>query len=262
MNARLTIESKDVDFHTLTITSQGIESVDNLYAIPEFTVNGHLWRPKEKPRLRFNDIPGFDSRAFNVATARVEQLKFGYCGDVRYEYSNDAIRLGMGHGPLGGTTFKFIIVSDPRQRSYDERLPKWVGDWATGYFALGDGFPDMTRLEVQGPVAQGQVADLSMLNPKASEQIGAVLAKAFAITAVRRFQVEGGRYQIRTIADDGVRVYVDDNMVIDNWKFQASTLTEKEILLQPGPGILRIEYFADPAVRTLGLFMERVDCAH
>lgn len=263
LNARLTIESQDVDFHTLRVTSLGIESVDNRYAIPEFTVNGHLWKPKEKSSLLFSEIPGFDSSAFNVANARVEQIEFGWYGDVRYEYSTDVIQLGMGHVPAGGTSFKFRIVSDPHQRSPENRLPEWAGEWDTAFFAFDkdrDGLPpDMAKVEAQGAVAREQVADLSQLNPKASEQIEAVLAEPFALTGVRRFQVEGGRYQIRTIADAGVRVFVDDKMVIDSWKLQPSTLTEKEVVLQPGTRTMRIEYFSDAWPRNLGLFMERVD---
>ncbi len=263
LNTRLSIESKEVDFHTLRITDLGIESEANKYAVPEFMINGQLWKPKEKSRLLFSEIPGLDSGKFNVATARVEQIAFGPYGDVRYEYSNNAIRLGMGHVPAGGASFRFQIVSDPRQRPFDQRLPRWTGDWETAYYAFDkdrDGLPpDMATVAARPAETREQVADLSNLNPKESKQIEAVLTKPFAMTAVRRFQIDAGRYQIRTIADDGIRVFVDDAIVIDNWRAQPSALSEEEILLPTGVRTMRIECFDQGWPRNLGLFMERVD---
>ncbi len=48
---------------------------------------------------------------------------------------------------------------------------------------------------------------------------------------------------LRLRSDDGSRLFVDDERVIDNWRRQATRLVEREITLDRGAHHLRVEYF-------------------
>ena len=50
-----------------------------------------------------------------------------------------------------------------------------------------------------------------------------------------------GNFTLRTISDDGVRVYVDDKLVIDRWDVHESIVDEAPIA--GGRRKLRVEYF-------------------
>ncbi len=55
---------------------------------------------------------------------------------------------------------------------------------------------------------------------------------------------KSGRYQFRTIADDGVRLWVGGRLLIDNWTVQAPTERTASVQLDSGkPVPIRLEYF-------------------
>jgi hypothetical protein len=63
----------------------------------------------------------------------------------------------------------------------------------------------------------------------------------FALEASGSVNLPAGEYTIRTISDDGIRVWLDGRLVIDNWDLHGS-----EIDYAPLPGgahELRVQYF-------------------
>ena len=52
-----------------------------------------------------------------------------------------------------------------------------------------------------------------------------------------------GEYTFSTKVDDGFRLWVDGNVVIDSWKPQAATLYSKRIFLSGGLHTLKAEYY-------------------
>ena len=50
-----------------------------------------------------------------------------------------------------------------------------------------------------------------------------------------------GRYALRTISDDGIRVYLDDKLVIDDWTVHDSRVHEVPVV--GGRHFIRVEYF-------------------
>jgi len=55
----------------------------------------------------------------------------------------------------------------------------------------------------------------------------------------------GGDYQVRVNADDGVRVYVDDALVIDEWHTATATTYTEDIALSAGAHNFIVEYYED-----------------
>lgn len=65
----------------------------------------------------------------------------------------------------------------------------------------------------------------------------------FSVRWTATMYLEGGRYQFRTYSDDGVRLWVDGNLLIDQWRNQPATLNIAEIDLSSGEHNLRVEYY-------------------
>jgi hypothetical protein len=63
----------------------------------------------------------------------------------------------------------------------------------------------------------------------------------FAAVATSTVTLGPGEYTLRSIADDAVRVWIDDKLVIDDWKPHDSTVTN--VPLAPGQHNLRVEYY-------------------
>lgn len=62
-----------------------------------------------------------------------------------------------------------------------------------------------------------------------------------AVVATTRVALPPGSYTLRTISDDGIRVYVDDVRVIDDWTVHESRVIESP--LAAGEHRVRVEYF-------------------
>ncbi len=57
------------------------------------------------------------------------------------------------------------------------------------------------------------------------------------------FNFTAGTYTFTALADDGVRVYVDSQLIIDQWKDQAATRYEATRTLSAGQHTITMEYF-------------------
>jgi hypothetical protein len=62
-----------------------------------------------------------------------------------------------------------------------------------------------------------------------------------AMRAEGQVELPPGDYELDVISDDGIRVWVDDALVIDRWTIHGSALDQVEI--SGGAHRLRIEYF-------------------
>jgi PA14 domain-containing protein len=71
----------------------------------------------------------------------------------------------------------------------------------------------------------------------------AVPADNFSARWTRTLNFEGRVYRFSVLADDGVRVFVDNAVVIDEWHSATSTTYTADVNLAAGLHILRIEYY-------------------
>ncbi|MBI3961106.1 MAG: LysM peptidoglycan-binding domain-containing protein [Chloroflexi bacterium] len=68
-------------------------------------------------------------------------------------------------------------------------------------------------------------------------------------TSINSF--EAGTYRFMTTADDGVRVYVDGALVIDNWKVQPAAESSGEIALTAGSHTVQVRYFEESGLASI-----------
>jgi len=66
-----------------------------------------------------------------------------------------------------------------------------------------------------------------------------------------------GNYEFYTLSDDGVKVYLEDIKLIDNWSAHPATLDKGNAFLNPGRYRLKIEYFDQAADAVIKLYWKR-----
>ena len=65
----------------------------------------------------------------------------------------------------------------------------------------------------------------------------------FSVRWSRSVYFEAGTYQFTTQSDDGIRVYVDGRLIIDNWTVHALQTNTADVTLASGTHSLVVEYF-------------------
>lgn len=68
-------------------------------------------------------------------------------------------------------------------------------------------------------------------------------ADFFSVRWVRNVALDAGRYRFTVTADDGVRVWVNNVLIIDQWRVQAPTTFNADIDLPGGAVPIKVEYF-------------------
>ena len=83
-------------------------------------------------------------------------------------------------------------------------------------------------------------------------------ADDFSARWTRQLPFDAGTYRFRVTADDGVRLWVGDRLLLDDWREGQSTRTA-EVNLAAGPQVVRLEYFERGGEALARLTWERVD---
>jgi PKD repeat protein len=84
-------------------------------------------------------------------------------------------------------------------------------------------------------------------------------ADNFSARWSRAVDLERGDYRLRVHADDGVRVWVDNSLVIDQWRDGDTGVMEIERKLSSGRHQLRVEYYERGGNAFIGLAIDRRD---
>ncbi len=113
-------------------------------------------------------------------------------------------------------------------------LPADFPDWRGEYFANPDlvGAPAFVRND------SAINFDFGTAGPG-----GGVPGTDFSARWTRSQYLNGGRYRFTTTTDDGVRLWVDQQLVIDQWRDQTPKSWSGDVTLTEGAHWLRLEYF-------------------
>ena len=79
----------------------------------------------------------------------------------------------------------------------------------------------------------------------------------FSVRWTRDMSFDGGVYRWRVAVDDGVRLWIDGNIVLDEWRLASATYT-KDVALASGRHNLRIEYFENTGGALITLSWDRL----
>lgn len=86
-----------------------------------------------------------------------------------------------------------------------------------------------------------------------------VLPERFGTLAECEIELREGRYEVRTISDDGVRVLVDGKVVLENWTLHPPTENRAMVQVAAGRHAVRIEHFELDGFAQLGLWIRPVE---
>ncbi|MDO8583523.1 MAG: PA14 domain-containing protein [bacterium] len=70
-----------------------------------------------------------------------------------------------------------------------------------------------------------------------------ILSDNFSVKWTRTVTLDSGTYHFTTTSDDGVRMYVDNQKIIDKWQDQGSTTYTADISLSQGSHTIIVEYY-------------------
>ncbi|HOW74077.1 MAG TPA: protein kinase [Phycisphaerae bacterium] len=124
------------------------------------------------------------------------------------------------------------------------------GDWHIRFFVWDKQRPVMHEDNWKTVLATAPVAEMEAeclcLSPGYESPCANVPADYFGTVATALLEMkDAGRYRICARADDGVRVWIDDQLVIDKWVPQAANLISVELDLPSGQHPVRIEHFEE-----------------
>jgi hypothetical protein len=78
----------------------------------------------------------------------------------------------------------------------------------------------------------------------------------FATVSTAEIELPAGKYELRTVSDDGIRVEVDGDRVIDNWTWHPPMADKTEIELTAGKHSFRIDHFEIDGVAQLQFWLQ------
>ncbi len=109
-----------------------------------------------------------------------------------------------------------------------------TGEWRGEYYSNEDlsGAPAVTRND----------ADINF-NWGTGSPDAKIPADHFSVRWTRSTYLDGGTWRFTTSADDGVRLWVDNTLLIDRWFDQSTNTTSADLSLGAGYHWLRIEYY-------------------
>lgn len=116
-----------------------------------------------------------------------------------------------------------------------ENCPGEIKGWLAEFF---------NNTNVKGiPVVCTDVSLVKMNWGAGSPVPGKIPVDYFSARFSRAEKFEGGPYRFWLESDDGARLWVDDQLIIDHWFTQPSTPYSADLELEPGVHHLRVEYF-------------------
>lgn len=109
-----------------------------------------------------------------------------------------------------------------------------------------------------GPILQRLDSDIKFVWGYSAPAPG-VPADNFSVRWTRTMGLAAGRYVIDVRADDGVRVYVDSNLVVDAWQVQSGTVPSGDLELRSSTvRTVVIEYFEADGAAEIEVVIRRV----
>jgi hypothetical protein len=165
--------------------------------------------------------------------------------EVRIEYyeRRGAAVMRFGWSPVGGSAPTTPTPAPPAPPTppppppgaAPERQPIGAGEWRGEYFNNRDllGAPALVRGDPQVSFTWGF----------GSPAPGVIGVDNFSVRWTNTINFPSGLYRFRITVDDGVRVFVNERLVIDSWREQAATTLESSDIQLGGATPIRVEYF-------------------
>lgn len=84
-------------------------------------------------------------------------------------------------------------------------------------------------------------------------------ADNFSVRWTRSLYFEGGTYRFNVHSDDGVRLWIDNSLVIDEWHDASAETHMAAVALSTGNHTIRVEYYEALGIAQIQLWWQRLD---
>lgn len=137
----------------------------------------------------------------------------------------------------------------PRPQPPQPQPPQVMNDWHASYYNNKDlqGSPQFERTDAD--------INFNWGNDGPGNGLG---NDNFSVRWTRDTYFSAGNYRFFVAVDDGVRLYVDNILVIDSWRVQPPTNYFGDIKLSPGNHNIRVEYYEETGGAAIRLAWQRL----
>lgn len=118
----------------------------------------------------------------------------------------------------------------------------WIS-WKDGADPRAMGAETWRALVEQTAVMRAEVDELSDPWANRDDVRSAVGETQMGLVATTSVRLRGGRYSLRVLSDDGVRVRIDGRLAIDNWTWHSATQDQARFEVEAGEHEFSVEYF-------------------
>jgi hypothetical protein len=131
-----------------------------------------------------------------------------------------------------------------------QRISIAMTEWQGEYFANTalEGNPALVRVDEKIDFDWGD----------GSPAPGLIPPDRFSARWTRTADLDGGVYRFVATADDGVRVWVDKDLIIDEWIIQSAHSYTADVPLAAGQHQLRVEYFENTGLALISVSFTRI----
>lgn len=138
-----------------------------------------------------------------------------------------------------------------------------IGSWDVKFFAIPEIYRQGSSLVVDDtwqeivradPIAETKLEHLTMYMHNRSRA-----NSWFATVATTTVDLPAGRYELGTVSDDGVRVFIDGQRMINNWSFHSPRRNAVEINLTDGTHDMHVEFFQGTSYAQLRCWLRRLE---
>lgn len=135
---------------------------------------------------------------------------------------------------------EYFDAGGPAKLRFDYELVSTFPDWKAAYFDTIDlaGGPDWIEAE-----PKSQPWKLRKQWSLGSPVAGVIPDNNWSAQFEGAFEFKGGNYLFRARANDGVRLWLDDTLVLDGWQDNVGYLEQVFYAVGPGEHTVRVDYY-------------------
>lgn len=212
------------------------------YGSPDSTVPADLFAVRWRRRVRFSE------GTYRFRVRADDGVRLWVAGNLLLDrwyggYSDDSVTLHIEAGEHEVLLEYFELQGIAKVRLTWEKQEEKKGtptptpiitDWRAEYF-------NNSRLSGEPRVVRNEKEIAFDWRDKSPDDD--IRSDGFSARFTRRLELPAGLYRVRMMGDDGYRLYVDDALVINEWRSGIRREARGEVTLAGGEHTFRIEYF-------------------
>jgi len=178
-----------------------------------------------------------------------QQIPTASVTDVLNELTTTGVKLTDTRNGLTFPRINLLNVSPPASCTVDVPSDHWRGEYYNNRFLSGS--PFMVRDDGNSFLN----FDFGVGGPSSACGLG---VDNFSMRWTRTVNFESGTYRFTVTGDDGVRLYLDGQLLIDQWYDHAPTSYTAEVTLTGGDHLVVLEYYENAGGAVAQLSWARV----